>query len=72
MKKKTCCHKTSKHDMLRVMDDFNAKAGKEAYQKQVAGMHGINESSNENGRMLGRSQPGIICLLKVQFTLTNV
>jgi hypothetical protein len=45
----------TKHDMLIVMGDFNAKVGKEAYHKQVAGMHTIHESSNENGRMLGQS-----------------
>jgi endonuclease/exonuclease/phosphatase family metal-dependent hydrolase len=36
------------------MGDFNAKVGKEAYQNQVAGMHTIHDSSNENGRMLGQ------------------
>jgi endonuclease/exonuclease/phosphatase family metal-dependent hydrolase len=40
--------------MLIVMGDFNVKIGKEAYQKQVAGMHAIHENSNENGRMMGK------------------
>jgi endonuclease/exonuclease/phosphatase family metal-dependent hydrolase len=48
------CHKTPKHDMLIVMGDFNAKVGKEAYQKQVARMHTIHENSNGNGRLMGQ------------------
>jgi hypothetical protein len=37
-----------------VMGDCNAKIGKEAYQKQVAGMRTIHENSNENVRILGQ------------------
>jgi endonuclease/exonuclease/phosphatase family metal-dependent hydrolase len=48
------CHKAPKHDMLIVMGDFNAKLGKEEYQKQVAGMYTIYENSNGNGRLLGQ------------------
>jgi exonuclease III len=48
------CHKTPKCDMLIVMGDFNAKMGKEAYQKEVAGMHTVHVNNNENGRMLGQ------------------
>jgi exonuclease III len=66
------CHKTPKHDMLIVMGDFNAKVGKEAYQKQVAGMHTIHENSMEMEGCWGSLQLGIICLLKEQLTPTNV
>jgi hypothetical protein len=40
--------------MLIVMGVFNAKAGKETYQKHVAGKNTIHDSVNENGRMLGQ------------------
>jgi endonuclease/exonuclease/phosphatase family metal-dependent hydrolase len=40
--------------MLIVMGDFNAEVGKEADQKQVAGMHTIHENNNGCGRLLGQ------------------
>jgi endonuclease/exonuclease/phosphatase family metal-dependent hydrolase len=47
-------HKIQKYDLVIIMGDFNAKIGKEEYQKKVAGKctkHGI---SNENGNLLGQ------------------
>jgi endonuclease/exonuclease/phosphatase family metal-dependent hydrolase len=58
--------------MLIVMGDFNSKVGKEAYQKQMARMHTIHESSNENRRILGQFATRNNMLIKVQFTFTKV
>jgi hypothetical protein len=58
--------------MLIVMGDFNAAVGKEAYWKQVAGMHTIHENINGKGRLLRSLQLGIICILRPQLTPANV
>jgi hypothetical protein len=36
------------------MENFNAKIGKEEYQKKVAGKCTIHDISNENGNLLGQ------------------
>jgi hypothetical protein len=42
-----------KYDLI-IMGDFNAKIGKEEYQKKVAGKYSIHDISNENGNLLGQ------------------
>jgi exonuclease III len=66
------CHKTPKYDMIIMMGDFSAKIGKEAYQKQVAGMHTVHENRMKMKGCWGSLQLGIICSLQAQFTLTNI
>jgi exonuclease III len=43
------CNNIQKYDQLIIMGDFNAKVGKEEYQKQVAGNHILHNTSNVNG-----------------------
>jgi endonuclease/exonuclease/phosphatase family metal-dependent hydrolase len=45
-------HETEKWDYI--MGDFNAKTGKEEYQKKAAGKCTIHNISNENGNSLGQ------------------
>jgi endonuclease/exonuclease/phosphatase family metal-dependent hydrolase len=47
-------HKIQKYDLVIIMGDFNAKIGKEEYQKEVAGKYTIHDISNENGNLLGQ------------------
>jgi hypothetical protein len=42
-------HRIQKYDL-----DFNARIGKEQYQKNVAGKFTIHDISNENGNLLGQ------------------
>jgi molybdopterin biosynthesis enzyme MoaB len=39
-------HKIQKYDLVIIMGDFNAKIGKEQYQKKVAGKYTIHDVSN--------------------------
>ena len=39
---------------LIIAGDFNAKIGKEQFQKQVARSHTLHEKSSENGILLGQ------------------
>lgn len=41
-----------RYDMVILMGDFNAKIGKQDYQKQVTGPYTLHDTSNENGNML--------------------
>jgi len=41
-----------RYDMVIIMGDFNAKIGKQDYQRQVAGPYTVHDTSNENGNML--------------------
>jgi endonuclease/exonuclease/phosphatase family metal-dependent hydrolase len=41
--------KIQKYDLVIIMGDFNAKTGKEEYQKKAAGKFTIHDISNENG-----------------------
>lgn len=43
------CERTSKHDTLFIVGDFNAKIGKEKYIEDVAGKHSIYDETSENG-----------------------
>jgi hypothetical protein len=45
-------HKILKYDVVIMMGHFNAKLGKEGYQKKVAGEYTIYDISNENGNLL--------------------
>ena len=47
------CNTLPQYDHWMIMGDFNAKIGKEDYQKQVAGTHTLHDASNDNGKMLG-------------------
>jgi endonuclease/exonuclease/phosphatase family metal-dependent hydrolase len=40
------------YDLIIIMGDFNAKIGKEEYQREVAGKYTIHDISNENGNLL--------------------
>jgi endonuclease/exonuclease/phosphatase family metal-dependent hydrolase len=44
--------KIQKYDLI-IMGDFNAKIGKEEYQKKAAGKYSIHDISNENENILG-------------------
>jgi exonuclease III len=46
------CNRISRHDMVIIMGDFNAKQGKKEYLQPVAGPHTIHDLNNENGNML--------------------
>jgi endonuclease/exonuclease/phosphatase family metal-dependent hydrolase len=46
--------KIQKYDLVIIMGDFNAKIGKEEYQKKAAGKYSIHDISNENGNLLGQ------------------
>jgi endonuclease/exonuclease/phosphatase family metal-dependent hydrolase len=48
------CNNIQKYDQLIIMGDFNAKVGKEEYQKQVAGNHTLHNTSSVNGNLLGQ------------------
>ncbi|XP_055371836.1 uncharacterized protein LOC129605867 [Condylostylus longicornis] len=43
------CEKTSKHDVLVVAGDYNAKVGRESFIRQVAGLHSLHDETSENG-----------------------
>jgi hypothetical protein len=49
-------HKIQKYtyDLVIIMGDFNAKIGKEEYQKKVAGKYTVHDISSENGNLLGQ------------------
>jgi endonuclease/exonuclease/phosphatase family metal-dependent hydrolase len=46
-------HKIQKYKLVIIMGDFNAKIGKEEYQKKVAGKYTMHNIINENGNLLG-------------------
>jgi hypothetical protein len=46
------------------MGDFNTKVGKQAYQKQVVGMHTIHGAVMKMEGCWGSLHLGIICLLE--------
>jgi exonuclease III len=42
----------NRHDMLFIMGDFNAKIGREAEVKGVAGINSLHPNTSENGRRI--------------------
>ena len=46
------CGKTPIHDALILLEDFNAKIGKEHSNKRVAGRHTLHDITSENGEKL--------------------
>jgi len=48
----TALDRTPKSDTVIVLDDTNAKLGKEDVYNEVSGKHTLHELSNRNGEML--------------------
>ncbi|XP_055375392.1 uncharacterized protein LOC129608093 [Condylostylus longicornis] len=46
------CNKISRHDLIIIMGDFNAKIGKENFIKNVAGLQSLHSKTSENGTRL--------------------
>ena len=41
--------KVSKHDMIIILGDLNAKIGRESFVRQTAGLHSLHQETNDNG-----------------------
>jgi len=49
------CNKVQKYDIIIIiMDDFNAKIGKEEHLMKVAEKYTIHDETTENGNLLGQ------------------
>lgn len=46
------CDKTNSHDTLIVLDDFNARIGKESFVNPVVGMYSLHSETSPNGLKL--------------------
>ena len=60
--------KISKHDIVIVMGDFNAKIGRESFIKQNAGLHSLHRISNDNGiRLCSFAQSSNMWISSISF-----